>query len=358
MRIVFDAYELVLGQGKSIGIYNYAKNLLKAMPQALDDGAEIVVLCNSLNYADFKCEHPAVSYVTISKLPDKFARLAWFFGQAAVTVKKLAADVYFSPKGFLPIGMRLVSPQIKTVIVIHDLIPLWYADHYPGYFGRFEELFINNAISSSIKRANHVIAISGATADDITARFGTGVPLSMAHNGVSIHAPGPRPYDKPYIFAMASQLPHKNAAGVLAAYRAYRTLAADPLPLFFCGIAAADQEGVTAVKSLFDEQLHAYYAYADLFLFLSLIEGFGFPPVEALAHGTPVLCSDIPALREVAKDLAAYADPRNPEQAGAKIAELLAAENSPARREARKKISQEFTWLSCAISILNTIKSL
>ena len=231
MRIAFDVYELIPGQGKSIGIYNYAKNLLKALVQVIDDKTEIFVICNAANFADFTYDHEAVTNILISGgSPGKVDRLIWLYGRAAFMVKKLGADVYFSPKGFLPKAIKLFSPGSKTIIVIHDLIPLWYAEHYPGYFGWFEEMVVNHLIISSAKFADSGIAISHATADEIADRLGRKNGISIVHNGIPVTKPGPRPLDQPYIFALASRFPHKNTEGLLAAYRAYRAQVDAPLP--------------------------------------------------------------------------------------------------------------------------------
>lgn len=358
MRIVFDAYELFPGPGKSIGIYNYAKNLLKALIQVIDDDTEIFVICNTSNISDFNYDHKAVTNIIISKSPPgKIARIAWIYGQAALIIKKIKADVYFSPKGFLPKGISFLSPQTKTVVVIHDLIPLWYAEHFPGYFGWMEEMFINNLQKSSVKYSDRLIAISQATADDIALRLRRTKGISILYNGIPITKAGTRPFEKPYIFAMASHLPHKNYDGLLAAYRAYRAIEDAPLPLIICGVSESNQLGVITVKGLDDATLHAYYAYADLFIFLSLIEGFGFPPVEALAHGTPVICSDIPSLREITKGFANYVPPTLPEVVGKQIAQVLSQDTSVSIKEERKNIINEYTWHSCATGILNVIKS-
>ena len=356
MRIVFDVYELVPGQGKSMGIYNYAKNLLKAMLAVMDANTELLVLCNGKNQADFSYPNPAVSTIALgSGAPGKIARLGWFFGGAALTIRKLQADVYFSPKGFCPKGLKALSPGIKTAVVIHDLIPLWYAEHFPGHFGRLEELFINSSIVASAKYADKIIAISQTSADDIAARTGRKQRVSVVYNGVSITEPGPRPVAEPYIFAMTSPLPHKNAAGVLAGYQAYRALVTAPLPLYVCGSNATDQAGVTPLKNLSDADLHAYYANAELFVFLSFIEGFGFPPVEALAHGTAVLCSDIPSLREISQGMANYVDVQETTEIGRKIAELLTQENTAELRNQRITILDAYTWPACANGVLNVL---
>lgn len=357
MRIVFDAYELIPGQGKSIGIYNYAKNLLKALVQVIDDKTEIFVICNPANIADFTYEHDSVTSVVLGDTPGKFLRLIWIYGRAAWILKSLKAEVYFSPKGFMPKHLKLLSANVKTVVVIHDLIPLWYAEHYPGYFGHLEEFIVNSLMKSSVEHADSIVAISQATANDIKHRLGRTENIHVVHNGIPITVPAPRPFDKPYIFAMASQLPHKNIEGILVAYAAYRKLESKPLPLVICGVSNSNQLGVISVKGLDDATLHAYYAYADLFVFLSLIEGFGFPPVEALAHGTAVICSDIPVLREVTKGYASYVPPTQAKVVGEKMVELLAQTPSDEVKRERMAVADSYTWLACANGVLKAINS-
>lgn len=358
MRIVFDAYELIPGKGKSIGVYNYAKNLLQALSQVIDANTEMCVICNSTNISDFICDNSAVTnFVVSGGEPGKIQRLEWIFGRAAWVTKNLNADVYFSPKGFLPKGISFLSPNIKTVIVSHDLIPLWYAENYPGYFGRLEEVVINRLMTSGIKSANRVIAISSATANDIRLRLGRTLGIFVVPNGIPITRPGERPFNGAYIFAMASALPHKNAEGLIAAYRVYRSLVDQPLPLIVCGISDPNETGVMVVKGIDDTKLHAYYAYADLFIFLSLIEGFGFPPIEALAHGTSVICSDILSLREVAKDLATFVPPCEADKVAKAMVEVLSQVVTDDIKKRRMVIVDDYTWHSCAKGVLEAILS-
>ncbi len=359
LRIIFDAYELIPGQGKSIGIYKYAKNLLEAMLQLVDDNIEIIVICNALNSPDFTHQHKSISTIIIStNAPGKFSRLLWIYGRAATIVKKYKADVYFSPKGILPKGIKLLSAQTKTVVVIHDLIPLWYAEHFLGYFGWLEELFINQWITSSAKFADSVIAISKSTADDILNRLGRKSGVSIVYNGIPHCQAGPRPLNDAYIFAMASKFPHKNTQGVLNAYSAYRNQVINPLPLVMCGLSASNEPGVITITGINDATLHAYYAYAELFICLSLIEGFGFPPAEALAHGTTVICSDIPSLREISKDLAVYVPLNNPNAVGQQIIEALKTKITPELIKERTAIINEYTWQKCAEGVLFVIRQL
>lgn len=358
MKVLFDAYELVPGAGKSFGIYNYAKNLFRGMSEIISVDVELIVVCSPPSAADFTAagNDRVRTEVLGSAAPSKVERIFWLSWRAALTLRQLGADVYFSPKGFLPIGIKALSSNIKTVVTVHDLIPFWYADKYPGYFGRLELLMVNKLLARSVLRSDRVIAISGATALDITSRLGRSGGISIVQNGVPYSPPRSRLFDAPYLFAITSRLPHKNACGVLAAYRAYRALVRRPYPLIVCGIDDPGEDGVMAVRDLSDAALHSYYAYAEAFLFLSLIEGFGFPPVEAMAHGTPVVCSDIPSLREVTGGLAVFVSPEDPQAAAAALVQVL--HEKRARRidaKAARQLTASYSWDKCARGVLDVL---
>lgn len=357
MKVFFDAFELIPGSGKSIGIYNYAKNLLTALAQRNDEDIDWVIGCNNACASDFDLRHPRLQLrVYHPGAPGKFDRQLWWRVNAALAVRECGADIYFSPKGFLPYGLSILAKRAKSVVVIHDLIPFWYADHHPGYFGRLEEFIVNRGLARSARKADRVIAISHATAEDIAQRLGRKAGVQVVHNGIPYHAPGAIDHPKPYIFALTSKLPHKNATNLLAGYHRYRELSDSPLPLVLCGYDAGDCPGVTSVRGISDEKLHGYYAEAELFLFLALIEGFGFPPVEAMSHGTPVLCSDIPSLREITAGCATYVTPTNIHDIGMKLLELTRA--TPPSKEELKKVAARYDWQSCASGVVQTLMTL
>lgn len=352
LRVLFDAYELAPDSGKSLGIYNYAKNLFHALADFSGESVEFVVVCNGACVSDFNVRHPRVNVKIKSKsAPGKIARQVWMRVGAALEVRRQRADIYFSPKGFLPNGLRIFSPHARSVVVIHDLIPLWYAEHFPGYFGWLEELVVNRSLVQSAISADRVVAISKATATDIRNRLGRTEGVMVVHNGVPITAPGNSPLSEPFIFAITSSLPHKNSTGILDAYRHYRSLVKNPLPLILCGADSRGEAGVYALRGLSDADLHGCYANARLFLFFSRIEGFGFPPVESMTHGTPVLCSDIPSLREVTNGYAHYVSPDDSRRAAVRMAELL-AEPVPDKLEIAKLVAG-YSWESCAKGVLN-----
>jgi glycosyltransferase involved in cell wall biosynthesis len=355
-RILFDAFELSSRSGKSIGIYNYAKNLLTGLCRTLDHKADVLVACNSENFVDFQGCGDNVRTIVIGKgPPGKVARQLWQRIGAAIKLRQTCADVYFSPKGFLPANLRFLSPHVRSVIVIHDLIPLWYAENYPNYFGWLEQRVVNSTLMDSIARASTVIAISRATATDIEQRTGRTERVSVVLNGVPRTESTANAGAGQYLFSVGSNLPHKNARGTLEGYQQYRRITKDPLPLIFCGIDDPKVEGVCAVRSISDSQLHNYYVNARLMIFLSHVEGFGFPPLEAMAHGTEVLCSCIPALLEVTKRTAHYVDQNDPLAIGNAIAEIL-RHPAPDRQHISQLVA-EYNWANCANEIANILLS-
>ncbi len=359
MRVMFDAFELSPGAGKSMGIYNYAKNLFHALVAADDPEIEWVVACNAACAADFQGAGAKAGRVEVRVLhdgiPGRISRQIWLRLRAAIEARRAHADIYFSPKGFLPGGLGLISPRTRSVVVIHDLIPLWYHEHFPGHFGRLEEFVVNTTLVRSAREADRIIAISNATASDIKVRIGRTDGVDVVHNGVPECEPGIPPIPAPFIFAVTSQFPHKNARGVLDAYACYREVSEEPLPLVVCGYDAGDAPGVHSVTGVTDAELHACYATASVFLFLSLIEGFGFPPVEAMRHGTPVVCSDIAVHREVTRGAATYVSADDPTEVATALRAVLAAGDPD--RDAIASCVAGYSWLACASGVLRTLRS-
>ena len=99
---------------------------------------------------------------------------------------------------------------------------------------------------------------------------------------------------------------------------------------------------------LTDEQLVALYSGADLMVLPSRHEGFGLPVLEAMTQGTAVLCSDIPVLREVGGEAAAYAPVDDAASLGEAMVELLRDDFERERLgEAGKKRAEKFSWRQC-----------
>ncbi|WP_374316874.1 glycosyltransferase family 4 protein [Aquabacterium sp.] len=361
MQFIFDVAELAPDMGKSRGIYNYALNLFKELVPLLPPDVRMLVTCNAGSAADFVA--PGVAQVEqhvvlAGRTPGTMARQRWIRWGVQAFARRHGVKVYFTPKGFLP-GWWGRSAGLTTVAVLHDLIPLWYADHHPDTFGRLERWVVNGGLLRCARWADELVVISQATAGDVHGR--TGRPMADMHviyNGIPLTKPGAAALmAEPYIFAVTSGLPHKNARGLLDAYARYRQQVSKPLPLVVCGLKDPLQDGVIAVSGLDDATLHAYYRDASLMLFLSLIEGFGFPPLEAMAHGTPVLCADIPSLREVTGGAAALVDPLDAAAVADRMVALLAdAVEVKALASKGPEVLSRYSWAMCAQQVWDVLR--
>jgi len=372
MKILFDATELSPESAKSIGIYRYALGLAGGMASRLQAGETMLVLCNGDNQAGFSAlsGSPAVRLEVLQPhMPGHLWRQWWMRIGCARLAACEKVDVYLSPKGFVP-GWLGWPEGARRVCVLHDLIPFWYFTHRPQQFSWLERWLVSGAYRHSARQADAIVAISEATRAELQDWGVESGRISMVHNGVDSFdggaVPGEAPsVQGPFIFAMASDLPHKNLAGVLAAYAIYRQHAQAggvlPWPLLVCGARGVQQEGVMALGRVSEPALRGLYQGASLFLFLSLVEGFGYPPIEALSAGTPVLCSRLPVFEEVCADLVTYVDPADAQAAGAAILSLTGSPWSGERRatlsaRAKAHIALRFNWAQCAQGVLGVLR--
>lgn len=362
MKVLFDTLELSRDGGKSIGIYNYASHLWRHVQAHLPDGVDLVLACHGRNEADFPVLRPdRVRKLVLSRsVPGKVVRQLWIRLAAPLLARAWGCSLYFSPKGFIP-GNSGRTFGLKTLVVVHDLIPLWYQEKFPGYFGRLEEKVVCGGLTRSCLHADQVIAISEAVAVDICQRIpGVRRPV-VVHNGMDAVPGQPLPRgERQFIFAMTSDLPHKNKARILEAYALYRQRVAAPLDMVVCGIADPGMPGVRAVKGISDAALDGYYRQAAAFVFLSLTEGFGFPPLEAMARGTPVLCSDVDVLRETTRGQAVFVDPGAPQLIADELVRMLEWRDEVWQQQVDKGLeaASSFSWDRCAKDVANLMAGL
>jgi glycosyltransferase involved in cell wall biosynthesis len=152
----------------------------------------------------------------------------------------------------------------------------------------------------------------------------------------------------PYLLYVGLRIAHKNLAGILSAFR----LLAPDFPSLSLVVAGGRyrrddevdrfrrEEGevgarVIEVLSPADETVRCLMRHASAFLFPSFHEGFGLPPLEAMACGAPVVCSDIPVFREVYGDAALFADPRDPASIAGEARRVLSEEGVAERLRGR-----------------------
>lgn len=254
------------------------------------------------------------------------------------SLRRRGADVLFSPLQ----TATFHEPGLRHVAIAYDFQDL---DH-PEFFTPHERRR-RAELRPHLRRADMVVAISGATGEVAVSRVGlrpervtvlppvlaARAPLANATLGAALSSLGL----SPGAFAVypANYWPHKNHARLLEAL-AVPPLADDPsFLLVLCGALEGERSGLAAeverrglsarVRVLPyqpEETVTALIQGARLLVFPSLFEGFGIPVLEAFALGTPVACSDLPALRELARDAALRFDPGVPGAIGEALARL------------------------------------
>ncbi len=321
MKLIIDCFKLVKGAGKSIGIYNLAMNLTKELGKNnLNNEQEIIVLGNSYNRSDFDID--GIKFVEIQKNPlNKIQCILWELFEVSILAKKMKADKLLFPRGF---GSML--GLTKEYIIVHDMIPFYYNENYPDYFNKLENFYIMWRLKASIKKTNKVITISQASKEDIIKYTNVNeekiVVINNGYNAIMTDCIK-KSNKEEYIIAVTSLLPHKNAEGIARSYEAYCKKVKKPLPLKVIGISDMEKyhldktisDKITCIKFVEkDSDLYKLIADSKVFVFLSLIEGFGFPPIEAMQLEVPVICSGLSSLPEVVSDAAVQVNPLDYEQ--------------------------------------------
>jgi glycosyltransferase involved in cell wall biosynthesis len=259
--------------------------------------------------------------------------------------RAVGATLLHEPHYTLPILWR--GPSVVT---IHDLIHL----KFPQFFPPGADLYARYMAGEAVRRAHVVCADSECTRRDILEQFGASpsrvrvTPLGVSPAFTPAAASecdafrAARHLPSGFVLYVGARRRHKNLVLLL---RAWATLPATQRPPLVLGGSAwspddplareADALGVGgsvhfAGEPRDDHELQLLYASASLLVQPSLYEGFGLPPVEAMACGTPVLSSDAGSLAEVVGDAASTLPPRDPD---AWAAEVLALLGDTVRRE-------------------------
>jgi glycosyltransferase involved in cell wall biosynthesis len=260
----------------------------------------------------------------------------------AVRPQRLRALLGETDVVHFPLTVPVPRPAAPHVLTLHDVQHL----DLPGLFSRGERRFRSLAYDRASRRAAEVIVVSEFVRGRAVERLG----LDPAH----VHAvwlgvdherftPAPTEEREPFLLYPARPWPHKNHARLLEAFPVIRRRHPE-LRLVLTG-AGHDRgslpEGVE-VRSVSQAQLVDLYRSAACLVFPSLYEGFGLPPVEAMACGCPVAASTAGSLPEVCGDAAVLFDPLEPEAIAAGVEEALSRAGE--LRELGLRRAATFTW--------------
>jgi glycosyltransferase involved in cell wall biosynthesis len=169
-----------------------------------------------------------------------------------------------------------------------------------------------------------------------------------------------------YLLAVGSANPSKNFSALIMAFAVLDKIYPVRLvvvggvnPTVFAGHELIDDERIVKTGRVSDEQLKALYTNAIAFIFPSLYEGFGIPPLEALACGCPVIASNLTSIPEVCSDAVGYFDPTSIISIKNALERIITDDDwRSTLREAGKDRAKEFTWRNAAEKLLNYLDSL
>jgi glycosyltransferase involved in cell wall biosynthesis len=291
-------------------------------------------------------------------------RAQWALGELAsvvIAARRARVELLHSMANFAP-----PWGPFRRVVTIHDL----HFQAVPELLSWPMRTGSAMLVQMGANRSDRVIAVSASGREEIIAGLNIDPNrIDLVPNGVSTPPPkGPSRRDarercrlgqRQVTLAVASDMPHKNLpvlidalAQIPASERPALVIAghgtcAGKLPQY---AAAAGVDGeVRLLGDVSQAELESLYAIADCLVVPSLHEGFGLPVLEAMARSLPVLCSDIPALREVAGSAALYFDPRAPAEVAARLSEVLADTTLSGRlRELGLARAATFSWRAAA----------
>lgn len=238
--------------------------------------------------------------------------------------------------------LSVMLPPVDEPPAVTSVLDVQHA-FYPEFFSRPELAYRRRVYGWTVRRSRLVIAISEHAAGTLVERLG--VPAANVrpiHLGIDHERFRPGPEEREdFLLYPARPWPHKNHARLFEALRLL-----PGMRLVLTGYDGPVPEGVASLGRVSPDELASLYRRAAALVFPSLYEGFGQPPLEAMACGCPVACSDAGSLPEVVGDAARLFDPHEPEAIAAAVRDVLAA---PAEWSARGLVrAAGFTWETTA----------
>jgi glycosyltransferase involved in cell wall biosynthesis len=240
-------------------------------------------------------------------------------------------------------AMTVAIPPVReppTVVTLQDL----QHELQPEFFSRAERAWRRVVYRPSVRRARLVIVPSEHVRDTAVERLGLEpqrvrvIPYGVDHERF-------RPSTaarEPFLLYPANRWPHKNHDRLFEAFALIRRERPD-LRLVLTGAGHEGQSSLAESRGYVTrDELADLYARASALVFPSLYEGFGLPPLEAMASGCPAIVSNAGALPEVCGDAARLFDPTSPDEIAAAALEVLAEPEPYARRGLER--AAEFTW--------------
>jgi len=353
MRVAIDARKL-----HDFGIGTYTRNLLRHLAR-IDRDNEYVLLCHQADLgiaaqlgSNFRTVlEPSPNYSIREQI-----HVPW-------TLRREKPDVFHSPHYVLPPAV-----PSKSIVTIHDCIHIMFPQYLPN---RMAYAYAKASMWSAARQSNRILTVSEASKRDIIRFFNAPADkIVVVYNAIDERFRVPPAeeaiarvreryqLDRRFVLYAGNIKPHKNLVRLIEAFADLRANGFDDLTLLIIGDEISKLPALRrAVHShklhkhvrflgyLQDDMLAILYRLAAVFVFPSLYEGFGLPPLEAMASGTPVVTSNVSSLPEVTGGAAVLVDPYEVDSIREGIERVLT--DPLLRDELRTKgiaRSLEFSW--------------
>ncbi len=364
MHIGIDAHAIGAQQG---GNETYIRNLIRALAALDADNRYTIYLANAQAAAEwqngFVAQHPNFS-VRLLPPPTPLVRVPVFLTYELRRRPVDVLHVQYTAPPFCP------APVVAT---IHDLA----FEHLPETFTRRGSLQLKLTVRRTARRAARIATVSEYSRQDLLRTYRLAPEkVVTTYNGIEPHfTTQTRAADeaaqvrqrfgiaREFLLAVGSLQPRKNLERLIRTYARLRREQPDFAPqLVIVGRKLWLAESIFAEVSrqpwasdviltgyVSDDDLPALYRTASAFVYPSLFEGFGLPPLEAMACGTPVITSNISSLPEVAGSAALLIDPLNEQELAAALQRILNDQPLRARLRAEGvRQAAKFTWRDAA----------
>lgn len=364
----------VIQRGKS-GVATYVSGLLRGLAGA---GWPVEVVIFGLE-GDKAWFEPWLDRCTWAPVPERCRQapvdIVWHQTMLPRLLWQHECDVVHVPS----YRRILAAPGRPQVVTIHDLAPF----RLPGKYDRFRMFYGRHVVNRLARGATEIIAVSRTTADDVSEFFRVRpARLSVVYNGIDHDRfrpmeraaarallPVTADWDSPWwIYVARLEHPAKNHLRLLEAFAAF--CREEPAAGHHLVLAGADWHGAEVIHQAIaaspvrdrihcagfvpDADLPAWFSGATALVFPSLFEGFGLPPIEAMACGCPVLSSDRGSLPEVVGSAARMFDPVD---TAAIVSAMRALHANEAERQRLRQLglarAAEFRWDRCAAQTIS-----
>ena len=328
----------------------YIRNILEGLKQISDKFEAILILSkdNFLTFEKYFTDKRFKKIVCNVKSENVIKRVLWQNLHLNALLRKENIGICFEPIYSKPF---FTSKKIKFITTIHDLQAL----HYPTYQNKYKVVWLRLCWKNSINTSHKIIAISNFVKQDITNNYK--VPLDkvlVVYNAINIDLDNVTSFNdiskkynilqNNFYYTVSSLAPHKNLITIIKVMRDIKYKSIDlPNKLVISGIGGSSKDEIYALIEKYgleenilltgfinDADRNALYKTCKAFLFPSVFEGFGMPPIEAMAFKTSVITTKKASLYEVTEGKALYVD--NPYDVNEWIKAMIYLKNLPVQK--------------------------